>query len=79
MVHLIKCLMHNKEDGSSAPSTPTKYQVWWCALVTPVFVGGAWKIPGACWPASLAYDVSSRPLRNLVTKHKVDGVENDQG
>lgn len=68
----MKCLLQ-----ALSPRTNCKSRVWWRMLEISVLGWWTQKDPlGADQPASLPHDVSSRQLRDLVSKNNV---ENDRG
>lgn len=65
-------MLHIHKDQSSIPRI--QVVVYVCNVSDGEAETG---IPGACWPASLAYVVSSRPLRGHVSK-EMGGVCEDE-
>lgn len=75
MALLVKCLWHKREDLSLIHRTHMK-KIPRCdsTLIIPVLPRQRQE-DLACWPASLAASVSSRPGRDLVSKNKAQSPE----
>lgn len=65
-----------EEEALGLLSIHMKGWVWWCPFAILVSGDWRWVIPGGSWPASPAWWVSSRSMRDLVSK-EIDSVHAD--
>lgn len=62
-----KCLLH--EDLILVPIS----WVWWHILVIPKLETRGWEAGPDGYPSNLAYSLSSGPVKDLVSKNRLDG------